>query len=359
MSDTPLSNLIRQRIRETGPLSVAEYMTLALGHPEHGYYRRKSAIGANGDFITAPEISQMFGELIGAWALDIWRRAIAPKPLTLVECGPGRGTLMADVLRTTRLLPEATKSLSVHLVETNRTLIDDQSKRLSDFDCSIAWHPTIDHLPDGPALIIANEFLDALPIRQFVRKADGWHEIVVAIDAERLAFAPSPLPVDPQLIPPAFAHAKDGAICEISPAVEQAVTSIATHIADHGGAALLIDYGHTHSALGETLQAVKSHAFADPLAAPGETDLTAHIDFEAVAKAAQAAGANVHGPVEQGAFLTALGLHERAAILAETAGRTEIDAAVHRLSDPDAMGALFKVLAITHKGAPVPAGFAA
>ena len=357
MSEPPLMAIIRQRIAETGPITLADYMGLALGHPDHGYYVKARPIGREGDFVTAPEVSQMFGELIGAWALDLWQRSIAPAPLVLAEAGPGRGTLMADMIRTARLLPDAARSLTVHLVETSRTLRAEQERRLADL-APVTWHDNPATLPDAPMILIANEFLDALPIRQFVRKAGHWHEVMVTVAEDSLGFTTSPLPADPKLIPASLRDAPEGTVAEIAPAAERAVADIADRIARLDGAALFIDYGHAGHAVGDTFQAVSGHAFADPLARPGEVDLTAHVDFAAVAEAARTAGAATHGPVTQGAFLAALGLHQRATILKRN-GAPGIEEAVHRLADRAEMGDLFKVLAITAPDADPPAGFAA
>lgn len=355
MSEAPLCNKLRRLIRTNGPMSVADYMALALGDPEHGYYVTRDPLGAAGDFVTAPEVSQMFGEIVGAWLIDVWRRGGAPDPVNLVELGPGRGTLMADILRVARHAPDFLAALSVHLVETSPVLRERQAEALQSAGAAPSWHAAFRDVPVGPTLLVANEFFDALPIRQFVR-LDAWRERVVGLDQrDRLVFGigPDVLRYGPEAPP--------GSIFEVRPVADALIAEIAGRIAAEGGAALVIDYGHAESAPGETLQAVRQHAFADPLAAPGQADLTAHVDFAALARAARRSGGACHGPITQGAFLTALGLEARAARLAATADqatRQALTDAVERLAGPEEMGSLFKVLALT-PAAIVPPPFGA
>ncbi|WP_293507623.1 SAM-dependent methyltransferase [Parvibaculum sp.] len=354
---TPLARHIARLIEETGPIPLSHYMALALGHPEHGYYMTRDPLGARGDFTTAPEISQMFGELIGLWLADIWATQGAPASFLLAELGPGRGTLMADALRAMRAAPGMTDAAEIHFVETSPVLRKAQRERVP----RATWHERIDTLPAGPLFLIANEFFDALPIVQYQRTERGWCERYVGIAEGRLApvLAPVPLPGETGL-PPAMRAAPLGAIAEISPASAAIAQAIATRIAAQGGAALIVDYGHARSAPGDTLQALRGHQYADPFAAPGEADLTAHVDFEALANAVRAGGAAAHGPVEQGAFLTALGIEARAANLrrrATAAQAPDIDAGLRRLTAPGEMGSLFKVLGIVPRGTPTPAGF--
>jgi len=342
---TPLGREIAAIIRETGPIGIDRYMALCLGHPAHGYYRTRDPLGARGDFTTAPEITQMFGELIGAWAAWVHRAMGAPEPLLLVELGPGRGTLMGDALRA---LAAAAPGLRVapHLVETSGVLRQVQERRLA--GTAATWHPGLESVPDGPAIIIANEFFDCLPVRQFVRAGDGWHERLVGIGADgALAFGLAPEPT-----PGIAAEAADGAVVSVPGVALDTVRAIARRVRDQGGVLLAIDYGHVEPGFGDTLQALAGHAFADPLAAPGEADLTCHVDFAALALAGREAGAAIHGPVSQGDFLTALGLRERAARLrlrADDAQAASIDAAVTRLTDdrPEGMGRLFKVMVLS------------
>ncbi|OWJ62691.1 methyltransferase [Inquilinus limosus] len=336
-------------------------MAEALGHPRHGYYIKQNPLGAAGDFTTAPEISQVFGELVGLWCADLWQRMGAPDPVLLVELGPGRGTLMQDALRAIgRAAPGFRAALRLHLVETSPALRAAQAARLA--DASPIWLDRLADLPDGPALVIANEFFDALPIRQWQRGAKGWHERLVGWDdaAGRLRWELSSR-ADPglALIPASVRDMPEGSIAEACPAGLSHAGFLGQRLARQGGAALVVDYGPAESGPGDSFQAVRRHAFADPLEAPGEADLTAHVDFQALAKAAVEAGAEAHGPVTQGAFLEALGLRPRAAQLkqAAPARAAEIDAAVERLAGAEQMGTLFKALALTAPGLGAPAGF--
>jgi NADH dehydrogenase [ubiquinone] 1 alpha subcomplex assembly factor 7 len=356
---TPLGRLLAERIRHDGPIPVAEYMALCLGDPEHGYYRRAEAIGRSGDFITAPEISQMFGELIGLWAATMWESLGRPAPVRLVELGPGRGTLMADALRAIgKAMPAFRAAIDLHLIEINGRLRAQQEAVLS--AARPTWHEGIAGVPSGPAIFIANEFFDALAVRQYQRLDDGWHERCVGLDVDgRLAFVPGPRVADPPL-EPAHMRAPAGAVVEVSPASRDLALAIAGRIAGSGGAALVIDYGAPASGTGDTLQAVRQHKIVGPLEMPGESDLTTHVDFAALARAAQAGGAAAHGPVPQGVFLKRLGIVARAALLLRNAKpqqRDDIAAACERLIGEAQMGNLFQVLAITARNAPAPPGF--
>lgn len=341
---TPLAREITAIIRETGPIGVDRYIALCLGHPVHGYYRTRDPLGLRGDFTTAPEITQMFGELIGAWVAWVHRAMGAPEPLLLAELGPGRGTLMADALRA---LVAAAPGLRIepHLVESSPVLRWVQERRLD--GAGATWHPSFDSLPEGPAIIVANEFFDCLPVRQFIRVADGWHERLVGLGPDNgLSFGLSPEPVQD-----ITADAPTGAVVSVPGPALELVRAMAKRIRAQGGVLLMFDYGHVRPGFGDTLQALAGHAFADPLAAPGEADLTCHVDFAALALAARDAGAAIHGPVDQGDFLIALGLRERAARLklrADEAQAEAIDAALARLTDdnPEGMGRLFKVMAV-------------
>jgi NADH dehydrogenase [ubiquinone] 1 alpha subcomplex assembly factor 7 len=357
----PLENLIRETIAETGPMSLETYMTLALAHPVHGYYVSKMPLGESGDFITAPEISQMFGELIGLWCVAVWRAMDEPGPLLLVELGPGRGSLMADVLRAARIAPDFLGAIDLNLVETSKILQRWQRGVLKDSRVAARWHKTAEELPSGPAIIVANEFFDCLPVRHFVRRKDGWHERLVGLDGEgRLCFGLAP-DAEPGLAAPG----EPGQVIEVGHAGARLMARLAARIATQGGALLVIDYGYDTPGRGETLQAVKRHRFADPLRDPGEADLTAHVDFCGLSRVARAAGARVHGPVPQGELLARLGIYERAAKLRRYAGesqRVAIDSAVLRLAGgghgsraPD-MARLFKALAVTQPGL-CPPGF--
>ena len=352
---TPLETELRRMIAADGPISVARYMALCLGHPVHGYYMARDPFGAAGDFVTAPEISQMFGELLGLWAAAVWRQMDAPARALLVELGPGRGTLMADALRAASVVPGFGAAVTVHLVETSPALRSRQQEMLAPHDVPLAWHDDIAQLPDAPMIVLANEFFDALPVFQAVKTSDGWHERMVGLDRDgRLALAlhPQPLPCFEGLLPPELRNARPGALFEWR--ADREVAELSGRLESFGGAVLAIDYGHAESGFGDTLQAVHRHAFADPLGAPGEADLTAHVDFAALARAAGRAGAAVQGPLGLGEFLRRLGIEARAAKLranATAAQGTDVERALARLTGtaPGEMGALFKVLAFANR----------
>jgi len=348
---SPLAEHLIARIRGAGPLPVSAYMRLCLLHPEHGYYRTQAPIGAAGDFITAPEVSQMFGELIGLWAAELWSLMGRPPRLRLVELGPGRGTLMSDALRAAgQAAPDFRAAIELHLVEINPELRRRQAETLA--AAQPRWHDEIAALPAGPAIVIANEFFDALPVDQIVRTGSGWRQRVIDYAGGRFVFAtgrPAEAP----------AGAAPGGVYETSPERDDAARGLFLRIASQGGAALIIDYGSV-SGLGDTLQAVRGHRKVDPLADPGLADLTAHVDFSRFVSLARDAGAVPHGPVPQGAFLSRLGVAARAAVLLRTATaaqKRDIEQAMRRLIEPDEMGTLFKALAVTAPGLPVPPGF--
>jgi len=363
-----LEAIVIERIKDGGPLSVAQYMDLALSHPEHGYYTKHDPFGVAGDFITAPEISQMFGELLGLWAAVLWQGMDGgdggPEHIHLVELGPGRGTLMRDMLRTTAALPGFEQALDVHLVETSPALRAIQEETLKDAATArpIRWHGTFDDVPEGPLIVVANEFFDALPVEQYFRAGEYWCPRVVdcTADGDALCFVLLP-PYEQVELPPGLQDAPPNSVVEVCPSGLDICESIARRIAKDGGAALIVDYGHARSAPGETLQAVKSHAYHDILTDPGEADLTAHVDFGALAQRVFASGARAFGPLAQGDFLIRLGINERAAALkagGATAQQAEdIDAALERLTGPEQMGTLFKVMAIAPLDAPPPPVF--
>ena len=354
-----LGRLIARRIALAGPIPVADFMAEALGHPRLGYYRKALPLGQAGDFTTAPEISQMFGELLGAWLAERWQAMGRPSPCLLVELGPGRGVLLVDALRATRAVPGFHAALQIHLVEINKALRDLQRTALTAH--TPVWHERFDDVPAGPMLLIANEFFDALPVRQFQRTPAGWAERMIGLadrddETLRFALAPGPSPFG-ALLPQA---AEPGAAAELSPAATSLATAIGARLAENGGWALLIDYGRDASGLGLSLQAVRSHRGVDVLDRPGETDLSAHVDFEAVAAAATVAGARILGPVGQGCFLRRLGIQWRAETLKARATPSQalaIDAALDRLIAPDQMGTLFRVLALGDRASTLPDGF--
>ncbi len=347
---SPIEAEIRAMIALDGPIPVSRFMAICLGHPLHGYYMVRDPLGAGGDFTTAPEISQMFGELIGLWAAALWRQMGEPPRFNLVELGPGRGTLMADALRAAAVLPGLRSAMSVHLVETSPVLRDKQRSALEGAGVPLQWHRGLAEVPELPIIAIANEFYDALPISQAVRGPKGWHERMVGMAEDRLLFAlhPEPLGQIDAVIPQALRDAPEGALFEWR--AEHLTTELGRRVVESGGAALIVDYGHAESALGDTFQAVHGHQFADPLQTPGKVDLTAHVDFAALRRQAESTGARVHGPVQQGEFLRRLGIKTRAKRLKEAASpeqRADIDAALKRLTGGGkGMGELFKALAI-------------
>jgi SAM-dependent MidA family methyltransferase len=356
-----LEGRIAALIAAQGPISVAQYMTMALHDAEAGYYATRQPFGSEGDFTTAPEISQMFGELMGLWCVQAWHDQGQPKRKSLVELGPGRGTMMADALRAARAAPEFLEGLEVVLVEASPALRALQAEKLKDSGADIRWTSHFgDSLGGRPLFLLANEFFDALPVRQYVKTERGWCERMVVVKDGALDFALAPIAVPAAALPASRAAAPDGGVYESAPSATALTQSIARMIAEKGGAALVLDYGYGEAAgFGETLQAVGGHQFADVLADPGENDLSAHVDFAALAEAARHGGAAVYGPVEQGGFLAGLGLTERAERLmkANPQAAHSLFAAVERLIAPDKMGVLFKAIAILPRSAPRPPGF--
>ncbi|MGB3042036.1 MAG: SAM-dependent methyltransferase [Xanthobacteraceae bacterium] len=360
---SPLHHEIAKLIATAGPMPVWRYMQLCLTHPRYGYYIAHDPLGREGDFITAPEVSQMFGELIGLWAASVWREMGSPSTVHLIELGPGRGTMMADALRALRVLPPLHDALSIHMVEINPVLRDQQRATLAGIH-NAHWHNSLDDVPRGPSIILANEYIDALPIHQMVKRDDGWHERTVELDAAgKLIFgvAQDAVPRFEVLLPPLVRAAPVGAIFEWRPDSE--IMALATRLRETGGAALIVDYGHVRSDAGDTLQAIARHSFADPLQNAGEADVTAHVDFQALARAAEDVGACVHGPVTQGEFLQRLGIDARANSLMANASEEVADGiktAKTRLigGGRGGMGAMFKVLAISDPSLPMLVGFA-
>ena len=356
---TPLARKLLSRIEAQGPLTVADYMGDCLLHPQYGYYATRDPFGAAGDFITAPEISQMFGEMLGLCLAQSWLDQGAPAAFILAELGPGRGTLMADALRAARIVPGFTQAAQLHLVEASAHLRGLQADALQGY--APTWHDQIEHLPEGmPLFAVANEFFDALPIRQFQRAKQGWHERMITNDGGTLAMALAPAAPPP--MPALRAREADtdaGELIEICTPALQITQTLARRIATDGGAALIIDYGDWRLR-GDTWQAMAGHAHVDPLASPGEADLTAHVDFAALAEAATDAGAQASAMVTQGRLLETLGITARAQTLAQKLTGDPLTAhiAAHRrLTHPQEMGNLFKALALTPQGAPSPVGF--
>ncbi len=360
----PVEAEIRRRIAAAGPMPIAEYMALALTHPQHGYYITRDPLGADGDFTTAPEISQMFGELIGLWMAATWKQMGSPDPVRIIELGPGRGTMMVDALRAAQVMPGLREAVVVHFVEVSPALRAQQEQAFLGFNRPVSWYTSLDEAPrEGPTLILANEFFDALPVHQAVRQDDGWHERLIDLDADGLfsfTLAREPLANFETILPPQVRAAPDGAIFEWRS--DTVAMEIGRRIAHNNGAALIVDYGHMQSSFGETLQAVGGHAFADTLTAPGTCDLTAHVDFEALGRAADAMGCKVQGPIEQSELLRRLGIRNRAAALKANARQgkaAEIDAALARLigHGRTGMGELFKAIAFADPRLGVLPGF--
>ena len=388
-ADSPLLDQLRDRIVRHGPLSVDAYMRVCLGDPQHGYWQRAATIGKGGDFVTAPEISQVFGELIGLWSVMVWESMGRPSPVRLVELGPGRGTLMNDALRAARLVPPFLDAATVHLIEVSAPLRELQARTLlppplwgrageggnhdgsgipppltpphvvsqtrlrHDGEGKINWHGALEEVSPGAAIVIANEFLDALPIRQLVNDGEIWRERVVDLAPEGGLQLISGPPVE-------FSGgegAKPGDIVELRTGEDQVLAALAARKEAH--MALFIDYGTASPSFGDTLQAVHRHAYADPLIAPGTADLTAHVHFAALAQKARNAGLTPYGPISQAEFLARLGIVPRAQKLmaANPARAGEIEAGVQRLVSPGGMGGLFKVMAIGSPHLPPPPPF--
>jgi SAM-dependent MidA family methyltransferase len=354
-----LAQRIAALISEQGPLSIAQFMTMALHDPELGYYATRDIIGTGGDFITAPEISQMFGEMLGLWCVQVWHDQAKPASIRLVELGPGRGTLMEDALRAAQVAPEFCAALDVVMVEASPVLQAQQQERLKDIQIPIRWTANFEQ-PDRPLLLIANEFFDALPISQYVKTLKGWRERMVTLDAAgKFAFALAPVPIPDAAIPPSRDGAPDGAVYEVSQAASALTEEIARAVAAKGGGALIVDYGYDRPDFGETLQAVADHSFAAVLEDPGESDLSAHVDFPALMQAVARGGATAFGPMGQGEFLMDLGMGARTEYLINRnrSQTTSLADAMERLVSPEQMGTLFKTIAIMPPKAPTPPGF--
>ena len=353
-AEAPLVERLKQRIARDGPISVEAYMQACLADAGAGYYATRQPIGKDGDFVTAPEVSQIFGELIGLWAAAVWQAMGMPKPVVIAELGPGRGTLIQDALRVWHSVPGLLDAVSVALVETSPALRSMQKAKLNERPATIQWYECLEDVPQGPLVVIANEFLDALPVRQFLSRDSAWRERFVALGAGGAFVFVDGDTVDCSL------DAPDGAIFETRPGAGALVSVLAARAAHALIAALFIDYGHETPGLGDTLQAVRRHDYADPLASPGEADLTAHVDFAALKRTAEAAGLNAYGPMPQGAFLLKLGLEARRDRLLQHASEAQAGAILTgaaRLADPRQMGLLFKALSVTSAGLAPPPPF--
>lgn len=357
---TPLHAEIAAMIAADGPMPLGRYMHLCLAHPRHGYYATRNPFGTSGDFVTAPDVSQAFGELIGLWAAAVWQAMGRPKRVHLVELGPGRGALMADALRAAKVAPDFHAAIRLHLVENSPRQREAQKAMLEGAGVEPAWSDIHFLLPPGPMIVIANEFFDALPVFQFQRVADGWRERVVGIDGARLRLGLAPGRAHPSRIPPRLRAASPGAVVETRPFARDVVRWFARRKGPT--VCLFIDYGHERSGFGDTFQAVSRHAFVDPFEAPGEADLTAHVDFEDLADAAAGATQSRIAPrpvLAQRDLLLRLGLNQRIEALARARPdrRADLEAARDRLIDPapTGMGALFKALALAPPDLALPA----
>lgn len=359
---TSLLNVLLKELQETGPISLDTFMRRALTDPTYGYYIQRQPLGQaspnGGDFTTAPEISQMFGELLGAWCADLWHRLGAPNSFQLVELGPGRGTLMADILRAAQVLPAFNLAVQVHFVEISPTLRALQAQKVP----TASWHDTIDDIPasaDQPMIIVANEFFDALPVKQYRKTNMGWDEIMVGRVDDKLAYLERAASATPFPVQQALPEVDTGDIIEACPDAAPIINTLAEKLAQAGGAALIIDYGYAAPAIGDSFQALHQHHYADPLADPGQADLTAHVNFDYLRALANTQGLATTPIAQQGDFLAALGLDMRAQALAQAspARQAQILAERDRLAAADQMGHLFKVLGLRSPNCPDLAGF--
>jgi len=374
LKDRILKDRILAHIKTSGPMNIASYMSWCLLDPKQGYYPTRDPLGVDGDgksdFITAPEISQMFGEVLGLWLINAWRSLGEPGSLQLVEYGPGRGVMMSDMLRTARLDKGFFAALNVSLIETSAALEGKQAETLANCGVRVNWVAKLEDVPPGPTIVIGNEYLDCLPVRQLVMKvrfkgADGWHERMVDIHPDnpgKLVFSLSdaPLPkADQVLLPKNIPAFKDGDLLEISPGLAQMTETLSGRFAQNPGAALFIDYGPEATELGDSFQALQTHAKVHPLAEPGHADLTARVDFAALSERAKDAGLSVFGPCPQGQFLSRLGIEVRAVSLSKSSPnhKDKIARQLHRITSVDEMGVLFKAVALQSAGLDAPLGF--
>lgn len=352
--ETPLGWLLKAQIRESGPMPVSAFMTACLQHPQFGYYVRRQAIGAAGDFITAPEISQAFGELIGVWCAAVWQQMGAPPHVHLVELGPGRGTLMADALRSVRLMPAFHRALSIHLVDSNATLVNEQQQRLA-AEGSIRWHRTLpETFSDGPVIVIANEFFDALPVDQFIWRNGSWRQRIVTLNAlGELVFD------EGGAVPFSWpGSAEDGDVREVCLVLDDLISRFGQLGWNRDFACLIIDYGSASDQPGDSLQAVQRHQYVSPFAAPGEADLTTHVNFAQLARTARSHGLQVDGPTTQAEFLGSLGIIQRVSRLMAANPRKAamLESGVARLLAPNGMGSRFKAIGLRGTSVPVLPG---
>ncbi len=361
-----LQEYLIKLIKTQGPMSIAAFMAESLGNDKHGYYMKQDPFGQDGDFTTAPEISQMFGEIIGLWQANNWLNMGRPETMHLIELGPGRGTLMQDALRAMKIVPGLLDAVKLHLVEMSPALRKIQKKNLQAYVKPV-WYNRINEVlaaaGTNPVFIIANEFFDALPVRQFQKTETGWHERLVCLDShEELCFQLAPMPTSEQVIPPAHHRAETGNIVEICAIGENILEEIASHIKMNDGTALIIDYGHDTHGTGDSLQAVKGHQYSDILTNPGDADLTTHVNFQRLKEIAQGIGIKTYGAITQGNFLQSMGIKARSdklSLNATEAQKKDIHSALNRLTGEKEMGKLFKVMALTDHGLQGVIGFEA
>lgn len=355
-----IADRLTRRIITDGPIPIPAFMMEALFNPTAGFYATKDPIGAGSDFITAPEISQIFGELIGLWSIQSWMDTGSPETVTLIELGPGKATMMRDVLRAARLVPAFLDAAEVCLVEASAALKMVQGQTLKDSPVPIRWAKSLADIKPGPSIILANEFLDCLPVRQAIRQEDQWRERCVGLhdDGSGFIFTLGSV-LDGQDIPEAYADCADGTLIELRPSDIQLVDQIADRFDNHPGRALIIDYGPMSPETGDSLQAIRAHEKVDPLDQPGTADLTAHVDFSVLKKSGEVRSLTVAGPVTQHDFLLNLGLEQRASHLAADNPKLKATLArqVHRLTDPDQMGELFKVISLSSDSLVTAPGF--
>ena len=354
-----LEGVIRDTINKTGPITVANFMELSLGHPEFGYYTTRDPIGLDGDFVTSPEISQIFGELIALWSASCWKQMNSPKRVEVIECGPGRGTLMTDFLRTSKAIPEFDKAINLHFLETSPILKDRQSKILN--GVNIKWHDSLDTVPIGPTILIANEFLDALPVHQLVKTPEGWAERRIKRANKSFVFiTDKPSYKTKAKIPESLQNVPIGSVYEYSTAALEVADKIVQRFKAAPGYALFIDYGSEKYETADTLQAVKSQSYADILSKPGEVDLTAHVNFAALSERIRGHGMCTLGPISQASFLISLGILRRTRDLIKDADphqARKLTSGTGRLINLHQMGALYKVFVAMGTDLPAPAGF--
>ena len=366
-----LKQRIIRHIKDNGPMNIAAYMSWCLLDPTQGYYPTRDPLGIDGDFITAPEISQMFGEVLGLWLIHAWRGIGSPKTVQLVEYGPGRGVMMSDILRSARLDKNFLAAIRLSLIETSSALEAKQAEQLANSGVPVNWVARLEDVPEGPTLVIGNEFLDCLPIRQFIMKdrfkdANGWHERNIDIhpqNSEKLIYSIANAPIsraDQALLPQGIEGYKNGDLIETSPGLAQIIDTLKTRLETNSGAALFIDYGPDATEFGDTFQALKKHEKVFPLDEPGHADLTARVNFAHLSELAKNANFDVYGPCPQGQFLSRLGIELRAIALSRSSqsAKEKVARQLHRLTDTDEMGSLFKAISLQSASLPAPLGFA-